>query len=118
MEHERLDTERRLKEEQENLQRVRTLEKEKAAKNRQECVTHLETYYKQLTQRLQEEARKAAEDSQARVKSLQEGNQELTMQLEIIKRERDASGKACGDRLEKSERVEASLRQELISLKK
>lgn len=46
LEGEKVDNERRLKEEQENLQRIRNIEKEKANKNRQECVTHLETYYK------------------------------------------------------------------------
>ena len=52
LEAERSESDRRLKEEQENLQRIRMLEKEKATKNRQECVTHLETHYKQLTLRI------------------------------------------------------------------
>ena len=48
LEAERSESDRKLKEEQDNLQRIRSIEKEKASKNRQECVTHLETYYKQL----------------------------------------------------------------------
>ena len=52
LEAERGESDRRLKEEQDNMQRMRALEKEKANKNRQECVTHLETYYKSLTQRI------------------------------------------------------------------
>lgn len=63
LEAEKSETERRLKDEQDNLQRIRGQEKEKAAKNRQECVTHLETYYKQLTQRIQEEGKKVQEDA-------------------------------------------------------
>ena len=117
LEGEKVDNERRLKEEQENLQRIRNIEKEKANKNRQECVTHLETYYKQLTQRIQDEGKKAAEDGLVRIKALQESNQELTTQLEILKRERDANGKASNDRAEKQDRVENSLRQEIVVMK-
>ena len=44
------------------MQRIRGQEKEKASKTRQECVTHLETYYKSLNLRIQEEAKKATEE--------------------------------------------------------
>ena len=70
LEADRAENERKLKEELENLLRARTSDKEKAAKSRQECVSHLETYYKQMISRLQDEAKKVTDEQGHRVKSL------------------------------------------------
>ena len=118
LESERCESERRLKEEQDNLQRIRSLEKEKANKNRQECVTHLESYYKQMTQRLQDEQKKTVEESTTKLRVLQEHNQELSTQLEIAKRDKEANLKSMSERLNKQEQIEATLRQEFTEAKK
>ena len=118
LEADKLECEKRLKEEQDNLQRAKNIEKERASRSRKECVSHLESHYNQLTQRMQEDSRREKEETSARLTNLQEQNQDLTTQVEILKRERDSVKRTSEERQSKSDKVETQLRQEIASLSK
>ena len=80
------------------MQRAKNIEKERASRSRKECVSHLESHYNQLTQRMQEDSRREKEETSARLTNLQEQNQDLTTQVEILKRERDSVKRTSEER--------------------
>lgn len=70
-----------------------------------------------MIQRLTEESKKVSEESVSRAKYLQESVQQLTTQLEILKREKDQIAKTSAAQLDKAAKVESQLRQDLSALK-